>query len=274
MKLADVLDIAVRTDRGRVRPNNEDSVFAAASPGLVILADGMGGNDGGEVASAMATSLLSNSLGTMLLTCFTRDDEAGCDGEELKRLLLAEIDSANLAIFNVSLNELRYAGMGTTLVLACFYDNRMTIAHVGDSRLYRLRNEKLELLTKDHSLFQEYLDNGTFEAGDARLLACQGLLTRALGVSPWVEVDIADHDLLPGDIVLLCSDGLTEMVPDAVISDILLAAQDSPQLAADILVRTANERGGGDNVTVAVVRVRGDFAMPEGWWQKLWAHLQ
>lgn len=273
MKLVDALDIALKTDCGRVRPNNEDSIFADQGLGLVILADGMGGNSGGEVASAMATSLLPNNLAGPLLSCFTRDDEAGCDVEALKAALLAGIEAVNLAIFNVSLNEMQHAGMGTTLVLACFFDNRMMVAHVGDSRLYRLRESQLAQLTRDHSLLQEYLDNGMMKTEDAANAGCRGMLTRALGVAPWLDVDIATHDLLPGDVVLLCSDGLTEMVPDDIIADILLATRDSPQLASDMLVRLANERGGVDNVSVAVIKVRSDFALPEGWWQKLWAHL-
>ncbi len=274
MKLAEALNIAVLTDCGRVRPNNEDAVFADQALGLAILADGMGGNNGGEVASAMAISLLSNSLAAILHACFQAEDAATHSLEELKTRLQAEIDAVNLAIFNVSLSEARFAGMGTTLVLACFYDNRMTVAHIGDSRLYRLRQGRLMQLTRDHSLLQEYLDNGMMRAGDTRFAGYKGLLTRALGVGPWADVDIADHDLLPGDVVLLCSDGLSEMVPEEVIADILQAGREAPQLAAEALVRTANERGGMDNVSVIVVKVRSDFALPAGWWKKLWVHLK
>lgn len=274
MKLAEVLDIAVKTDCGRVRPNNEDSVFADAGLGVIVLADGMGGNNGGEVASGMATALLSNSLAGIMMNCALEENQQHFSNELLRERLIREIEAVNQAIFNVSLSEVHYAGMGTTLVVACFHHNRMLVAHVGDSRLYRLRNARLEQLTRDHSLLQEYLDSGAMRADDVRLLECRGLLTRALGVAPWVEMDLAEHDLHPQDIVLLCSDGLTDMVPDDLIQDILIASGESPQLAAELLVRTANERGGVDNISVAVLRVRGEFTLPEGWWQKLWAHLK
>jgi protein phosphatase len=160
--------------------------------------------------------------------------------------------------------------MGTTVVAAIFYDDRVTIAHVGDSRLYRLREGVLEALTRDHSLLQEQVDNGIITPEQARQSKkSTNLLTRALGADPVVEADIADHETRAGDIYLLCSDGLTDMVVDEVVADTLRELGGQPERCVARLVEVANENGGRDNVTVALVRVARTTPLPRGWWVRL-----
>lgn len=273
MMLAHALNIALCSDRGLVRANNEDAVFADPALGLAILADGMGGYQAGEVASDMAIRRLAEDLGGYARACLAAAPGEAPDGPALAQHLVGEIVATNSAIFNLALSSPEFAGMGTTLVLAWFYDNRMLVAHVGDSRLYRLRDGRLAQLTHDHSLVQEQLDSGMIAREEAAHAECRGLLTRALGAEPLVEVDVADHALVPGDLVLLCSDGLNEMLDDREIGELLNAGGDNlPKLAED-LVRQANDRGGRDNVSVIVVQVSGDFAKPNNWWQRLKAHL-
>lgn len=272
MMPARALNIALCSDRGLLRVNNEDAVFADPALGLAILADGMGGYQAGEVASDMAICRLAEDLGAYVRSCLAADGEAP-DAGTLAQQLVGEIVATNGAIFNLALGSPQYAGMGTTLVLAWFYDTRMLVAHVGDSRLYRLRDGWLEQLTHDHSLVQEQIDSGMIAPAEAAHAECRGLLTRALGAEPQVEVDVADHAVLPGDLILLCSDGLNEMLDDRDIGELLCSGGDNlPKLAED-LVRQANDRGGRDNVSVIVVQVSGEFAKPNNWWQRLRARL-
>ena len=174
---------------------------------------------------------------------------------------------ANAAIFQAAQDEAGYAGMGTTLVAALFFDDRVAVAHVGDSRLYRLRDGTLSLLTHDHSLLQEQIDSGLLSAEEARYSLNRNLVTRALGVDPLVEVDLAEHLVLPDDLYLLCSDGLNDMVPDEEIALALQTLSDHLELAATQLVEMANDQGGRDNVSVILVKVRQAYPAPGTWWQ-------
>lgn len=273
MKPADALEMAVRTDPGLVRSHNEDAVFADAALGLAILADGMGGYKAGEVASGMASTLLATNFARFIPTCNGRTDEAG-NPDFAGQHLAAEVAAANLAIFNAAQSQPQYSGMGTTLVLAWFYDNKVSVAHVGDSRLYRLRQEHFEQLTRDHSLLQEQIDNGMITPAEARFSQNRNLVTRALGVDPAVEVEVHSHDVLPGDLLLLCSDGLNDMLEDEEIKLTLQTLGGNLELAADQLVHLANDNGGRDNVSVILVRVLGDYAVPRGWWQRLLAAMK
>jgi len=273
MKLADALEVAWRTDPGIVRPHNEDAVFADAALGIAILADGMGGYNAGEVASGMATTLLSSNFSRFVPT-YTPEYPGFSDPEAARRHLAGEIVAANMAIYNAAQSQPQYAGMGTTLVVAWFHDNRVSIAHVGDSRAYRLRDGQLEQLTRDHSLLQEQLDSGMITPHEARYSQNRNLVTRALGVDPEVVPEINDFDALAGDILLLCSDGLNDMVEDEEIALILQTLGGNLQLAAEQLVQMANDNGGRDNVSAILVRVRGDYSAPRGWWQKLLARLK
>lgn len=263
------LEVAVCTDPGIIRSHNEDAVFADARLGLAILADGMGGYSAGEVASGLATNRLSADLGRLIASSSLQEGPPQCDPATIERHIVNEVGVANFAIFHAAQSSPQYAGMGTTLVLAWFYDNRMCVAHVGDSRLYRLRGEMFELLTRDHSILQEQIDRGMITRQQARYSENKNLVTRALGVDPTVDVEIGDFDVKAGDIVLLCSDGLNDMVEEEDIALALSTLGGNLQLAADHLVQMANDNGGRDNVSVILIKVVGDFSAPRGWWQRL-----
>ena len=257
--LSEVLEIAVRTDPGLVRGHNEDSVFANPVRGLVILADGMGGYNAGEVASGMATSFLASALETSF---FDKPSAAGgeVNAPAFARTCLREsIEKANQAIYNAASCEPDFAGMGTTLVSALFHDNRVTVAHVGDSRLYRLRDDVLSVMTRDHSLLQQQIDSGMITLEEARFSQNKNLVTRALGVDPAVDPEINEFPVLSGDLYLFCSDGLNDMLPDEEIALALQMLAANPELAATQLVQMANDNGGRDNVSVVVVKVLRPF---------------
>ncbi|MBS1197603.1 MAG: serine/threonine protein phosphatase [Proteobacteria bacterium] len=271
MKLQEALEIVARTDPGIVRGHNEDAVFADASHGFVVLADGMGGYNAGEVASGMTTTLLSTSLQQVIDNCQPQELDPA-SGKRFSHVHIAEqVAITNDSIFKAAQSQPQYAGMGTTLVIAWFYENQMTVGHIGDSRLYRLRGEEFSQVTRDHSLLQEQLDSGMITPEEAKFSQNKNLVTRALGVDPEVEVEIRDYDVLPGDLYLLCSDGLCDMVEDDEISMTLQTLQNNLELAADQLIQMANDNGGRDNISVILVKVRGDFAAPVCWWQKLLA---
>lgn len=267
--LSDVLEIVVRTDPGRVRGHNEDAVFANPNQGLAILADGMGGYNAGEVASSMATTLLSAEFEAALKACAPHRPDAETGKPFAYRCILERIAEANSAIFHVAETEPHCAGMGTTLVMALFYDNRVAVAHIGDSRMYRLRGSEFVALTRDHSLLQEQLDNGLISPAAARHSEQRNLLTRALGVDLEVDTEIGDYPVLPGDLYLLCSDGLTDMIEDEQIQGIVQALGDDLEQAASHLIRVANEHGGRDNISVILVRAGREFPAARGWWEKL-----
>lgn len=273
MKLAEALEVVTHTDPGMIRSHNEDAVFGDAALGLAILADGMGGYNAGEVASGMATTLLATNFAQLVPTSQPQLREVGGE-RQAHRHFFDQISDANLAIFNAAQSQPQYAGMGTTLVFAWFYDNLLSVAHVGDSRLYRLRGGLFEQLTRDHSLLQEQLDSGMITAEDARHSQNKNLVTRALGVDSSVEPEIHDYDVAVGDIFLLCSDGLNDMVEDGEIGLTLETLGSNLALAADQLVQMANDNGGRDNVSVILVKVRGDYSVPRSWWRKLLAWLK
>ena len=269
--LSDALEIVVRTDPGMVRGHNEDAVFANPNLGLAILADGMGGYNAGEVASGMAITLLSTEFDI----AFSEKPPHEFDTETGKpfahRCILKKIAATNSAIFSTAESQPQYAGMGTTLVAALFYDNRVAVAHIGDSRLYRLRGSEFASVTRDHSLLQEQIDSGMISAEEARHSQNKNLVTRALGVDPEVETEMHDYDVLPGDIYLLCSDGLNDMVEDEEIQLTLQMLGANLELAATQLIQMANDNGGRDNVSVVLVKVLHEFPAAKGWWEKLMA---
>jgi protein phosphatase len=244
-------DFAALTDPGRVRANNEDTIAFEPSLGLVLLADGMGGYNGGEVASGMAIALLQASFGRWLA-------HAGPQAhpKAIKRALQAGTDEANAAILEAGIANVQLQGMGTTLVLAAFGSHRAIVGHIGDSRCYRLRGDQLELLTRDHSLLQEQLDAGAITPEQAVMSPHRNLVTRALGIERHVDLEMHEHGVMPGDLYLLCSDGLSEMVSSAQIFTILLQDIGLPEKAT-LLVATANENGGRDNISVVLARAGG-----------------
>ena len=276
MDLSKALEVATATDPGMVRSHNEDSIAVDAASGVVILADGMGGYNAGEVASGIATALLGTSLKQVLA-----DAEPGRiepeSGETLAVKILGEqIAGANASIYQAARIQPQYAGMGTTLVVGLFYDNRLSVAHIGDSRLYRLRQDEFKQITRDHSLLQEQIDSGMITEEMAKLSQNKNLVTRALGIDPEVEPEIHTHEVEAGDIYLLCSDGLSDMVEDDEISLTLSSLQANVQLASQQLVQMANDNGGRDNVSVILVRVLRDFPARTDWISRLlsWFRLE
>lgn len=269
MKVEDALEIASQTSPGMVRSHNEDSIACEAACGLVVLADGMGGYNAGEVASGIAVSVTTMEIARRLQNASPaeRDEETG---EELGVLLLRDnIQKANASIFHASHSQPQYAGMGTTIVTGLFYDNRVAVGHVGDSRMYRLRGESMESITRDHSLLQEQIDSGLISVEDARNSKNKNLVTRAVGIDAEIMAEIHVHDVQVGDIYLLCSDGLNDMVEDDDIYSTLYAMQRNLPLAAEQLIQMANDNGGRDNVSVILVKIKSGFAAPRGWFAKM-----
>ncbi len=250
MVLASTLEVVIRSDVGRVRTHNEDAVYANPALGLAILADGMGGYNAGEVASTMVTTLLGAGLEQSFAASVGQ-----LTTQVAKGLLEAEIARVNSAIYAAAQDQPQYAGMGTTLVMAMFHGNAMTVAHIGDSRLYRLRGDELQLLTRDHSVLQEQIDRGVLSREQARRSQHKNLVTRALGIDPDVTPEINDYGTLPGDIYLLCSDGLNDLVEDEAIAELLRKQAADLEKAAVQLVQRANDSGGHDNVSLILVRV-------------------
>lgn len=267
--LGTALEVATATDSGMVRSHNEDSIAADAEIGLAVLADGMGGYNAGEVASGIAVAMLTTELKQALEDQEPHEIDTA-SGEPLAVKLIRDNSiKANAAIFQTAKSQPQYAGMGTTLVVALFFDNRMVVGHIGDSRLYRLRKEGFGQVTRDHSLLQEQIDSGMITKEQARFSQNKNLVTRAVGIDPEVETEIHVYDVEPGDIYLLCSDGLSDMVTDDDIHGTLNTLQSNLPLAAMQLVQQANDNGGRDNISVILVRILGDFAVPTGWFAKL-----
>jgi len=274
MKITEALEIFSQTHPGMVRSHNEDSVACEPAFGLVVLADGMGGYNAGEVASGIAVSVVATEVshGLQNASPIDRDETSG---EELGvKLLRDNIQKANASIFHAAESQPQYSGMGTTIVSGLFYDNRVATGHVGDSRMYRLRGEALESITRDHSLLQEQIDGGIISVEDARLSKNKNLVTRAVGIDAEVLPEIHVHDVMVGDIYLLCSDGLNDMVEDDDIQSTLYAMQGNLPLAANQLIQMANDNGGRDNVSVILVKVKGKFSVPRGWLAKLLARFE
>jgi protein phosphatase len=239
-----LLQIASLTDTGKVRSHNEDDHFVDADAGYAVLADGMGGYNAGEVASEMAVAYLAAALTHGLA------QHVAPVG-----LLKREIEQINAAIHGAAQNQPACAGMGTTLLAVLFQRYRVIVAHVGDSRLYRLRGDCFELLTRDHSFLQAQIDRGLISKDEAWHSTHRNLIMRGLGVESTVAVDVAEHDAEPGDLYLLCSDGLNDMVPDEDIASALRRDTGNLAAMAGQLVQMANDNGGRDNVTVILARL-------------------
>ncbi len=269
MDLSAKLEIANQSDVGLKRPHNEDSTITDGRNGIVILADGMGGYKAGEVASALAVTniLFGISNGLKKLKSGQIDEATGFCNESI--LIRDAITHANSVIYNTAKADPQCQGMGTTIVVGLFHNNVLSIAHVGDSRLYRIRNNELQQVTKDHSLIQELIDRGLYTAEEAHANTPKNLVTRAMGIEADVDVDVVEEVVLPDDIYLLCSDGLTDLVKDEEIH--LTLSKYSANLAqtADELVKFANKRGGKDNTSIILVRIREEFSSPKGFLTKI-----
>ncbi len=250
-----------QTDTGRVRSNNEDSIAVDESCGVAVLADGMGGYAAGEVASGMACDFIKSELGRWL-----REASSNASDGDVKRAMDICVDNANRAIFGAASSNPTYAGMGTTLVLAVFRSGRLLLGHIGDSRAYRWREGQLQQITKDHSLLQEQIDAGILTPEQAQYAANKNLVTRALGVEDLVLMETHLHDIQSGDIYLMCSDGLSDMLRDQQIAEVMAAHTSLPDMGA-ALVAAANDAGGRDNIAVVLVRAQGAAdPAPRSWW--------
>lgn len=260
------LTVAGRTHAGQVRKQNEDYIGYDVGLGAVVLADGMGGYRGGEIASAIAVNTILDHLRQALPS--VRPGEIDPTTGVSRQALAAReaIIRANDTIYKTSRSQSQYHGMGTTVVLALFHGNRITIGHVGDSRIYRLRDNELDQVTIDHTLLQELVDRGFYTPGEAKTSLNKNLVTRALGIEPTVAVDIVEDVVFPDDIFLLCSDGLNDMVDDEDIRLVLRSYEDDLDKAADELINLANEAGGRDNVSAILAKVTGVPEQPQKSW--------
>lgn len=271
--LQEAFQVAALTDPGMVRAHNEDAIATDAEHGIIILADGMGGYNAGEVASTMTVSLMMEGLRGDLKEQPLRAIAEASNLERAHTLLEREVVRANQAVLTTSREQPQCAGMGTTLVAGLFYDNQLTAVHIGDSRLYRYRAGHLEVLTRDHSLLQEQIDSGLLTAEEARFAAHRNLVTRALGIDDQVEPEFNQYAVAVGDVYLFCSDGLNDMIDDEEIALILESLSANLPLAVQHLIQAANDNGGRDNVSAILVRIDRDFSVPRGLWSRIKAML-
>ncbi|MGI9265602.1 MAG: Stp1/IreP family PP2C-type Ser/Thr phosphatase [Gammaproteobacteria bacterium] len=252
------------TDTGMVRDHNEDAIGNNEDMGLMILADGMGGYNAGEVASGIAVQTITD-LAVEGAHREERNDTDPSTGLMRQTIVLRDaVARANKIIYQTAQSQTHCEGMGTTLVAAMFYDDKISIAHVGDSRAYRLRNDKFEQLTMDHSLLQELVDRGFYSEEEAQRSTNRNYVTRALGVEPTVEVEVQEYEVLPEDIYLLCSDGLPDMVEDEDIHLTISTFNASLDVVGQQLVQVANDNGGRDNISVMLAEVIDSFEAKKG----------
>lgn len=260
------LNIAGKTDKGKRRSKNEDCFAIEPDLGFMIVADGMGGHASGEVASQLATTLCTQQLKRALQTGHVpifNHTEPDPELDPRSTLLADCVKFSNQAVFEASQKSEKDKNMGTTLVAALWLDDKLAIAHVGDSRLYYIRDGDMVLCTSDHSFVQEQMTRGLMSAEDAEKSDLKNMLTRSIGMKEDVAVDLKEIPVQEGDYVLLCSDGLTKMVPEAEIASEFVPGRE-PQEIADALIQKANDAGGGDNITAIVARLE-----PRSHWNSL-----
>jgi protein phosphatase len=243
------VEIVSRTDVGLIRDHNEDRLAVFPEKGLVLLADGMGGYNAGEVASQLVIDTVSEQLLSM------HEHLNGLIG---KKEIVSTIELSNLAIFDAVEENSELNGMGTTLVLAVFHGQKARFAHIGDSRLYRYRNGDFKQLTSDHSMLQELIDQGVFQSEEEAIDAGvpSSVLTRGLGIEYDIKVDFREEQVQDGDVYLLCSDGLSGMIPDEAIYSVLDSLSGDLSGAADLLTKLALDNGGRDNISLILVHCR------------------
>ncbi len=269
MSLDGKLEIYGITDVGRKRSHNEDTIGSDKELGVAVLADGMGGYKAGEVASAMAVNMILEDLRENLRNAKRGqiDEETGFSQETL--VVKNAIEKANQTIYQTAQSQPQCHGMGTTLVTVAFHEDRLTIAHVGDSRLYRLRGDVFEQVTSDHSLLQELIDKGFYTPEEAKKSLNKNLVTRAMGIELNVAADLQEEVVMPGDIYLMCSDGLSDLVEDTEMHSTLKSHGDNLETAAKRLVQMANENGGKDNISVILARTLKPFTAKKSWYTKV-----
>ncbi|MBK7250454.1 MAG: Stp1/IreP family PP2C-type Ser/Thr phosphatase [Gammaproteobacteria bacterium] len=257
------------TDTGKVREHNEDTIAVDPDIGLLVLADGMGGYNAGEVASGIAVKTIVNLVRESL----EREDLRSADhatGLSRAGIILRDaVHRANKIIFQTARTQPQCEGMGTTVVGALFFDNRISIAHVGDSRLYRMRSGKFEQVTMDHSLLQELVDRGFYSPKEAQRAANKNYVTRALGVEANVEVEMREEPVQKGDVYVLCSDGLSDMVENDDIHLTISTFGANLETVAKQLIQLTNDNGGRDNVSVMLAHVLDPFPARKGVFDKI-----
>jgi len=264
MSLRGKIVLAELTDTGKVREHNEDAIGSNPDIGLMVLADGMGGYNAGEVASGIAVQIV-----TQLATEAAQREELNNidshSGLMRQSIILRDaVYRSNKIIYQTAQSQTHCEGMGTTIVACMFYDNKVSIAHVGDSRAYRLRGGQFEQMTLDHSLLQELVDRGFYSHEEAQRSTNRNYVTRALGVEPTVEVEVHEYDVLPDDVYLLCSDGLPDMVEDDDIHLTISTFNASLEVVGQQLIDLANDHGGRDNVSVMLAQVKEAFPAKRG----------
>jgi serine/threonine protein phosphatase PrpC len=250
------VQIACCSNIGKVRKHNEDYIVGDESLQLVVLADGMGGCQAGEVASKIAAETVYAEMSTQLQKQSGLDNRVVGKGYHHTTILLEQaILKANSVVYETANQQMHFQGMGTTMVAALFNEDFISVAHIGDSRLYRLRGNELKVITTDHSVLQELIDCGFITPDQARTHPNRNLVTRALGIGKNVTVDIQEYKIQAEDLYLLCSDGLSDMLDNKDIQQILLEKKDaSLDEISNSLVNAANEKGGADNISVVVTR--------------------
>jgi len=269
MSLRGKIRISELTDTGRVREHNEDAIGSNPDIGLMVLADGMGGYNAGEVASGIAVQTITELVaeGALREVRNAIDPSTGLMRQTI--VLRDAVSRANKIIYQTAQSQTHCEGMGTTLVAAMYFDNRVSIAHVGDSRAYRLRGDRFEQLTLDHSLLQELVDRGFYSEEEAQRSTNRNYVTRALGVEPTVDVEVQEFDVERDDVFLLCSDGLPDMVEDEDIHLTISTFNASLDVVGQQLVQLTNDNGGRDNVSVMLAQVMDSFAVRRGLFNRL-----
>jgi serine/threonine protein phosphatase PrpC len=249
-----LVEIAGVTDVGRHRQRNEDAIDWDVKLGVAMVADGMGGNQGGNVASVTALRSIKDDLRRALADS-QRHGERSRTRDVRGSLVVELVRRANQGVRKSAARDNRLSGMGTTLVMALAGPDFLTVAHVGDSRLYRMRGKDLQRLTEDHTMVQELVERGEMSSRQAAMSRHRNVITRALGIAQDVLVDVAHHPIQPGDVFMLCSDGLTGMASDEDIAAAVSEHLGNLETAARSAVDLANARGGRDNVSVVLMRI-------------------
>ena len=264
MSLKGKIKIAEMTHTGMVREHNEDFIGSNSDVALMVLADGMGGYNAGEVASEISVDIVLK----MVTEGVEREERNEIDsptGLMRQSIILRDaISRANKVVHQTAQSKTECQGMGTTMVAVLFWDDRVSIAHVGDSRAYRLRNDKFEQLTLDHSLLQELVDRGFYSQEEAQRSTNRNYVTRALGVEPAVEVEIQEDVVQKGDIYLLCSDGLPDMVEDEDIHLTISTFNASLDVVGQQLIQLSNDHGGRDNISIMLAEILAPFPAKKG----------
>lgn len=273
MSVQPELEFASATDTGLVRAHNEDSLAIDRLSGLALVADGMGGYAAGEIASNIAATTVTQVVQAGLKRRAWQ--HRSLHTSAIEQLLLGAVEQANSAILTTARKRPECAGMGTTLIAALFHQQHVWIAHVGDSRAYRLRGANIEQLTHDHSPLQEQIDAGLISSAEARFAPHKNLVTRALGISVGSGVEIHPHTLVSSDIFLLCSDGLSDLLTEREMATVIHTRNSLTQ-AAEQLIQCANNNGGRDNISAILIRVESVRAARDssgGWLDSLtnWA---